>query len=160
MKASEFSSGEKRMLLEQIRRQVGESAYNRMVDECGEDGLVDAVLYSLEHPSPPGRHSEGPWQKSWDQFAGLIVALAISGSLSGGWAGLLGGVAAALLWLVGGAFYYWLRSFALVNRLMAWLLGALGILAAGMGVGLAVRYGGPWLVKGVHQWWSWLAGHF
>jgi hypothetical protein len=130
-----------------------------------EDYLVDLALLADDTTLDltAAIFSKSPFEKARDLIAanagyiviGLIVALG-----SGGLPNVATLLLFVLFWFLGAAFWYWLRGLALLNIALAWLLGAVAVLAGGTGLGFALYYGGPWLLKGVREWWSWLGSHF
>ena len=81
MKASDLPYDVKQELLKQIKQQVGWSEYDRIVDQVGEDGVIDLALAQLEDVSKAqaskkkkGFWSEWGWLLFWLVLAGLAAA--------------------------------------------------------------------------------------
>lgn len=164
-KASDLPYSVKRDLLKQIENQLGWSKYHALIQQHGEDGLIDLIL---AHATVASRPRINPWQKARDAVNGLFKSIFETGSwvyliwgiASAGWAGIAIAIGVVLLIYFSAAFYYSIGGMRGINAGLSWLIGAAISLGGIALVGYLLWLGIPWLINGMFQWWGWLGGHF
>jgi hypothetical protein len=97
-KASNLPDSTKQEILSQIRRQVGSEQYDRLVDNLGEDGLIDAVLAKMAEGSSASKSYAGRRiGRDASAIAGVVLGVVIGVAFFGAsW--LLNGLAHIPLW--------------------------------------------------------------
>jgi hypothetical protein len=168
-----WMTGEMRdIILESIRKTVGNAQYRKLLKELGEDQLIGLYWGSFQ------QHAKNPPKEMWNpRDTGLAVVLgiilipintgvnvwmilAVPANIAV-WISSIGPLNFILL-LVGG----FVAGFvvALLRNLMvltgtSWAVKAAAVLAAIGAAGVAVWFAGPWVWNGVVQWWGWLGAH-
>ena len=168
LKSSDLPRETKRQLAEVVRERLGASTYDDMVRLMGEDEVLDAVLSAVSGDAPSVRavpRRETAWQAAATLVLRLLseynlwyVCVALIGS--GGWVGAIMILVALVVIFFGAAFFHGLGALEAISTALAWIVGIAGVAVAAGLVGYGLWVGGPWLVKGVGQWWGWLGGHF
>lgn len=117
MKSADLPNEVKKKLLEQIERQVGRSQYRNMVDQVGEDGLIDLALGKAEEMAQSQKAQSQSTTKSkgfWSEWGGVIWFVVIVGilpALGGEWLPLkliVGMI--VVVWIYSGIQNWWQRN--------------------------------------------------
>ncbi|MCI0744373.1 MAG: hypothetical protein L0Y58_03105 [Verrucomicrobia subdivision 3 bacterium] len=163
LKASDLPPSIKDSLLESIRTRLGESEYNRLSSDLGEDELLDAFLASdsRTETKPPFK----PWSDAFDAST-WFLNIFIGGAT--GWpmfivgfiwwcifAGPLGAAAVFLLSYAAALVFFFICNFTKKVGLRLVMYALVGTSAAA-----GLWFGFPWIASGIRQWWTWLGGHF
>ena len=180
MKARDLPLEARQMVLAQVRKQLGNLEYDRLVDAVGEDGVIDVILEKAGSSSGGAdkKESGGSWGLPI-AIGVVLVAAAAVGYVRAGWSGAkdyLAGVfsAAPAVWgalLVYAQLYTWIgQAFASSDQLVgnrsaatpAGLVHAvtLVLIAILAGAIALVAVSVPYVGAGIGTWWSWLIAHF
>jgi hypothetical protein len=162
VRASDLPDPFKKQLLANLRSQVGHQPVDHLVDQIGEDGVVDVVLQAMSSHERPTSYSS--WRKGFGLlFVGgiwppIYLVFSVIGSL--GWVGVPVCLGIAFLIVAVGALVDQIGIWNATSAALAWTLGGACVVALLIGVGFALWIGLPWIGSGIWQWWHWLGGHF
>ena len=92
LQASDLPPAARRTLLDALRRQLGEARYHRVIDQIGEDGLLNTVIDGVLGPEPAPLEPALPGP---GVLVGVVVGVVVALAL----------IAAALSLLLTGMFY-------------------------------------------------------
>lgn len=176
-KSSDLPDDAKSRLLDHIRDRIGSDQYYRIVDNVGEDKLIDLIL-NRDDGVPS--YQANPWFKALRALGFYLCLCPIlayflywdsNKKFITWWRLLLGSIAGAVV--MGPAVFFISLPIIYILALIFYglynLIGRTGMVRLGKVTGIVAAVGvigclflavGPWLFGGVRLWWGWILGHF
>ena len=78
MQASDLPEPARKMLLDQLRQQIGREQYDRLLDQAGEDAVLEQLVRAIEAggaPKPKKKERIWPWLLGF----GIVLLLMVFG---------------------------------------------------------------------------------
>ena len=72
MQASDLPEPARKMLLDQLRQQIGREQYDRLMDQAGEDAVLKQLVRAIESGPAPEPKRKG---RIWPWIVGTVVVL-------------------------------------------------------------------------------------